>query len=300
MNAFPKIFTVGQRWVQNIFDSDVEITEKIDGSQIGFGKINNTLIVRSKGIIQQVDCPDKLFSKGIDYIKSIESSLPNGIMFYGEYLQKEKHNVLCYGRVPKNNIILFGACYENGKFIFDYYKYADLLNLETVPILFKGKINNFEQLKEMLQRESVLGKAKIEGFVVKNYNKEILLDNRIIPLLCAKYVSEEFKEVHQKNWSRENTGKGKWEVYKEGFCTEARWLKAIFYLRDNGVLDNSPKDIGLLMKRVNEDITEEEKENIKDFLWNEFGREVLKTATRGLSEWYKEYLAKKSFGEENG
>jgi 3-oxoacyl-[acyl-carrier-protein] synthase III len=51
------------------------------------------------------------------------------------------------------------------------------------------------------------------------------------------------------------------------------------------------------MKRVNIDIEEEEKENIKDFLWKEFGREVLKHATRGLPEFYKEYLAKQNFKE---
>ncbi len=298
MNAFPKIFTVGQRWVQNIFDSDVEITEKIDGSQIGFGKINGKLIVRSKGKIQEVNCADKLFLKAIEYIKSIENKLPEGIMFYGEYLQKEKHNTLCYNRIPRNHIILFGACDINNKFINDYYKYGELLDLECVPVLFFGKINSFEELKELLKKESVLGKAKIEGFVIKNYNKELLLGDQVVPLLCAKYVSEEFKEVHQKNWSKEHTGKGKWEVYKEGFCTEARWLKALFYLRDNVGLDNSPKDIGNLMKRVNVDITEEEKENIKDFLWKEFGGEILRTATKGLPEWYKEYLAKNSFKKE--
>ena len=46
---FPKIFTIGTRYVQNIFDDEVEITEKIDGSQFCFGKINSTVYVRSKG-----------------------------------------------------------------------------------------------------------------------------------------------------------------------------------------------------------------------------------------------------------
>lgn len=298
MKAFPKIFAIGQRWVENIFDSEVEITEKIDGSQFGFGKIDGELICRSKGKVQPIECPDKMFKEGIEYIKSIEDRLPDNMMFYGEYLKTPKHNVNCYDRTPKNHIILFGACKPNGKFIKDYYKYAELFDLETVPTIFKGKVNDFEELKDLLKKESVLGKCKIEGFVVKNYSKELLLGGRIIPLMCGKYVSEEFKEVHRKNWSRENTGKGKWDSFKESFQTEARWLKALFYLRDNGELENAPRDIGTIMKRVQIDIEEEEKENIKEFLWKEFGREVLRKSIKGIPEWYKERLAKESFKDE--
>jgi len=299
MNAFPKIFTLGQTYIENIFDNEVEITEKIDGSQFGWGKINGQLICRSKGKIQEVECPDKLFSEGIEYIKSIENKLPDNIMFYGEYLKKPKHNTLTYGRIPKNHIMLFGACHLNQEFIPNYSQYAGLLDLETVPVIYKGKVDSMEFLKELLNRTSILDKSKIEGFVVKNYQQQLLLGGRVIPIMCGKFVSEEFKEVHQKNWSRENTGKGRWQTFKESFCTEARWLKALFYLRDNGELDNSPRDIGKLMKRVNEDITEEEKENIKEFLWKEFGKEVLRTATKGLPQWYKERITGHCFKEKD-
>lgn len=297
IKAFPKIFTIDQKYTENLFNGQVEITEKIDGSQIGFGKINNELIVRSKGKIQEIECPDKLFNEGIEYIKSIQSKLPNNMMIYGEYMKKNKHNTLCYNRIPKNHIILFGCSNEKQEF-FHYDVLQDLayaLDVEVVPLIFKGKIDNPDQIKELLNKESILGKSKIEGVVVKNYNETLLLGGQVIPILCGKYVSEEFKEIHQKNWKRENTGKGKWQTYKEGFQTEARWLKALYYLRDQGELSNSPKDIGKLMKRVNEDITEECKENIKNFLWKEFGKEVLKTATKGIPSWYKEYLLKQSF-----
>lgn len=69
------------------------------------------------------------------------------------------------------------------------------------------------------------------------------------------------------------------------------WIGFKFYDLD--------KDIGKLMKRVNIDIEEEEKENIKDFLWKEFGKELLKHATKNFPNWYKEYLAKQNFGENN-
>ena len=38
--SYPKIFTLGDRHTQGIFDGEVEITEKIDGSAIAFGMIN--------------------------------------------------------------------------------------------------------------------------------------------------------------------------------------------------------------------------------------------------------------------
>ena len=114
--------------------------------------------------------------------------------------------------------------------------------------------------------------------------------NQIIPLMSAKYVSDKFKEKHQKDWKKENTGKGKWELFKENYRTEARWLKTIQHLRDDGKLDNSLKDIGNLIKEVKRDICEEEKENIKYFLWREFGEELLRKSVWGLPEFYKKYL----------
>ncbi len=35
------------------------------------------------------------------------------------------------------------------------------------------------------------------------------------------------------------------------------------------------------------------KENIKTFLWNEFGKEVLRTSVHGLPEYYKMFLLRK-------
>ena len=299
IKAFPKIFAVGQRYVQDIFEDEVEVTEKIDGSQFSVAKIDNELIFRSRGRIQQQDCPDKLFKEGIDYLLSVKDKIPNDTQFYMEYLKKSNHNVLSYGRIPKNHFVLFGVYFfKEDRFLSKSQmlsSYADMIDIESVPVLFKGKIENFEELKKMLQTTSFLGKSKIEGIVIKNYHKDLMLGGHIIPIMCAKYVSEEFKEVHDKNWKREKTVKGRWETFKEKYQTEARWLKSLFYLRDNGELEESPKDIGKLMKRVNLDITEECKEEICEFLWKEFSRELLRQSTKGLAEWYKEYLAKNNF-----
>jgi hypothetical protein len=293
--SFPKIFAIGSRQTERLFKSEVEITEKIDGSQIGFGVINGELIIRSKGARMYPENPEKMFKPGIEYIVNLHQArkLAEGIFYYGEYLKSPKHNVLVYDRIPINHIALYGMLDVKTQYFYDYEKIkhaAEQLELDIVPLIFKGEVRTVEDLKSNLDRLSMLGKAKIEGFVVKNYAEQLLIGGQVIPILMGKYVSEDFKEVHKVFWKSENTAKGKWDVYKSQFTTPARWLKAIHYLRDIGEIEYSPKDIGKLMKRVHEDIIEEEKENIKAFLWQEFGKQVPKEACKGLPEWYKDYL----------
>ena len=68
-------------------------------------------------------------------------------------------------------------------------------------------------------------------------------------------------------------------------------MKAIQHLRDEGNLACEPKDIGRLIQEVKRDISEEEINTIKSFLWREFGEELLRRSTAGLPEWYKQQLA---------
>lgn len=298
IHSFPKIFTIGQDFIKDIFNNEVEITEKIDGSQFSFGKINNQFYMRSKGAQLFPESYAKMFSKAVEYVLSIEHILPDNTVFYCEYLEKPKHNILVYDRIPKNNLMLYGVCDNTLKFVNEYEKlieHADFLNIEVVPLIYKGIVENVDFIKEIMERKSVLGNVQIEGIVVKNYKNPFLLGSQPIPLMMGKYVSEKFKEKHNKDWKKEKTTKGKWETFKDGFRTEARWNKSIQHLREKDELTNSPKDIGKLIKEIQNDITEEEKENIKNFLWKLYGKEILRNATKGFPEYYKEYLLKRNF-----
>lgn len=298
IKAFPKIFAIGTDYIKTIFDNDVEITEKIDGSQFVFGRIDGSeLLIRSKG--QQIfpENPDKMFRLAVDYVMSIEEKVENNMVFYCEYLNKPKHNTLAYSRVPLNNLILFGIADNTDKFYSydEIVAWAKILKIEAVPLIYKGRIEKADELFGLIERESILGNSKIEGVVVKNYSQPFLLGSQPIPIMAGKYVSEAFKEVHQKTWSKEQTSKGKFDVFKDGFRTDARWEKSIQHLRDNGELENSPRDIGKLIKAIQEDIAEEEKENIKNFLYKEFAPEIFRYSTAGFPEWYKKKLAESSF-----
>lgn len=69
----------------------MEISEKVDGSQFSFGKINGNLRIRSKGAQLYINNPETMFKEGIEYVNSIKDELPEDIVFYCEYLKKPKH-----------------------------------------------------------------------------------------------------------------------------------------------------------------------------------------------------------------
>jgi len=304
IQSFPKIFAVGTDFVSRLFYDEVEVTEKIDGSQFSFGKVNRELFMRSKGAQLFEGNPQKMFKKGMDYVLSIENILPDNTVYYCEILDNPKHNVLVYNRVPRHNIILFGVL-SNGKFVSKYEelkKYADDIDIETVPLLFSGKIESPDELKKLLDIESILGSKeiegktiKLEGVVVKNYAQPFLLGGQPIPIMMGKYVSEQFKEVHRENWGSEYTARGRWQTFVDSFKTEARWDKAIQHLKEKDELENSPRDIGKLLKEINIDVEAEEEENIKNYLYREFKGDILRAATKGFPEWYKEKLLKRAF-----
>lgn len=308
IKSFPKIFAVGAVAIPNLLKGEVEITEKLDGSMFGFGvDASGNVVMRTKN--QQIffESHPKMFENAVNQVQRVvDEGLLTGtlqeIYFYGEYFDKPKHNILAYSRIPKNHIALFGMYYD-GNFKGDYQtlrKVAEQLNLDVVPLLGHSRIGSLESFMSLLDTDSVLGGAKIEGIVIKNYNELTLpIGGHCWPSF-AKYVSERFKEKH----SKENYGKSKdkftLEGYIQGYKTEARWLKAIHHTRDEEALEYSPRDIGKLIPKIQQDILEEETENIKRDLFNMFKKRILGSSVAGFPEFYKHWLAEKQFeGVEN-
>ena len=294
VNAFPKIFQLGTRQTVNLFDGPVEVTEKIDGSQFGFGRVNGEFITRSKGQQIFLDSCDKMFRPVMEHVHSVQDLVPDGMFFYGETLARPKHNILEYKCVPKNHLALFAVMMlPDIHYGWDVINtWAERLGVDVIPIIVRGEMKKEDlvsNVEEWLKQESYLGGHSIEGVVVKNYAQTTMIGNVIFPLVAAKYVSEVFKEKHQKGWK---TGKDKFLTLCESYCTEARWRKSVQHLRDDGKLEGDPKDIGPLLKAINLDIIEEEKEEIKEQLWNLYGKDVVRTAVRGFPQWYKEELLK--------
>ena len=292
--SYPKLYNLGHKAVEDLFKEEVLIQEKVDGSQISFQKVDGELRIRSKGAIIYAENPEKMFSKGVEHIVRVKDELKEGWAYRGEYLRVPKHNVITYDRVPKQHIIIFDIETEPSYFLDpeEVQAEAGRLGFDSLAYWVK-KVDSAEDIKLALEMMSFLGGATVEGIVVKNYNR-FTIDGKT---MMGKYVSEKFKEVHRTK-TYKTSNKDIIQTLIESYKTEARWLKAIHHLRDIGELEDSPRDIGKLIKEVQCDVYEECQDEIRESLFKWGWKQVSRSLTRGLAEWYKEQLLEKQFEEE--
>jgi hypothetical protein len=294
--SYPQIYNLGHKAVRDIFKSPTLIQEKVDGSQISFMKHKDGVYVRSKGKMLYFENPEKMFTKGMEAIWQTAHQLNEGWVYRGEYLQKPKHNVLQYDRIPLNHIVLYDIQVRSDEFIspIEVKIHAEKLGFESVPYWMMEESPDKDVLDELLSRISFLGGATLEGVAIKNYD---MWDPMTGKTLMAKYVSEAFREVHRKkkyNSSRKDVIQNLVEHYR----TDARWQKAVQHIRDEGKLEDSPTDIGSLIKEVCVDVHTECKEEIQEILFKHFWKQIARGITAGLPEWYKETLIEKQFANE--
>lgn len=75
---------------------------------------------------------------------------------------------------------------------------------------------------------------------------------------------------------------------------------AMNVMRERGELQSAPQDIGNLLREVQTDIEAECEEEIKGRLYAWARKSILRTATRGLPEWYKQQLLDGAFVTREG
>lgn len=307
--GYVKILQIGSRGSERLFEGNVSVSEKVDGSQFRAGiNENGNLVFASHHNQLYLGNIPKMFEKAVEYIQSVETELRSEaaghreIYYYCEYLNKPHHNTLNYAKVPKNNLALFGVLLGSvpdplddspAHFIYiDTHSwlqsFADILDIDIVPELYCGPAT-LSSIQQYLKTPSYLGSELVEGIVIKNYKENILIGSRLQPVF-AKLVREKFKERHSKEWKRQS-GKSKVQNFIESFCNEARWRKAVQYLRDEDNLQEAVQDIGPLCKRVSEDIVAEEEDYIKTELYKLYIKDIRRASVRGLAEWYKSLLA---------
>lgn len=296
--AFPKIAALGTRYVENIFKEEVEITEKVDGSQFVFGwTTDGEFQCRSKGKEIHVGSQDKMFNLAVNYTSQLEPH--PGFAFYSEYLQRPKHSTLSYARTPLNNLMLFGVSDFNRQYFCNWQDLSDWserLSIAAIPLLYHGMSDAASVIKMIEERVSVLGGCNIEGVVVKNYSRGMNYGERAYPIMTAKFVGEKFKEKHGKN-SEYVPRSDKWLLFCESLRTDARWVKAVQARRDTGDLLMEPKDIGPMIAYLQGDVVDEHKDEALDLLWSLYGGELKRKVTAGFPEWYKEQLALGTFSD---
>lgn len=294
LNSYPSVYQVGHAAIGNLFDGEVQIEEKVDGSQFTFGVMDGEILCKSKNVRFAPDMANEMFSRAVETVKELAPILHPDWQYRCEYLQKPKQNTLCYERIPEKHLII----YDINTGLEQYMSYedkkaeAERIGLECVPLLYRGKVETYDQFKQFLELTSVLGGCKVEGVVIKNYI-QFTRDKKVA---MGKYVSESFQEIHQGDWrKRHPTRKDVVGQIILEYKTDARWQKAVQHLEENGDYLGEMKDIPKLLKEVNQDVLKECKDEILDTLFKHFWKEISKGITRGLPEWYKEYLAKKAF-----
>lgn len=294
-HSYPKIYALGHSAIRELLLDPVIVEEKVDGSQFSFGLFEDGYRARSKGAALNLIAPEKMFLKACEVIQGL--ALKEGWTYRAEYLLKPKHNALAYDRPPNNHLIIFDINTDEETYMSWEQKAgeASRLGLEVMPRLFEGMINNPQQFRDMLEIESCLGGQKIEGVVVKNYAR-FGPDKKV---LMGKFVSEAFKEIHKREWAEANpTGKDIIGLLTDTYRTPARWNKAIQHLSERGLLEGSPRDIGVLIKEVGIDVETECIDEIKDALYRWAWPNIRRGLNRGLPEWYKDELLKNQFDQE--
>lgn len=294
--SYPKVYALGHRAIEDIFQGPVIVQEKVDGSQFSFGLVDGELEIRSKAAVIFPDNPPQMFAAAVETVRGLheQGRLNPGVVYRAEVLTKPKHNIVAYGRVPRGCIALFDLSMEGEHYALPDATQgeADRLGLDVVPLLYVGEIKSLSQLEEFLKLESFLGGSRVEGVIVKNYS-------RFTPektAMMGKLVLEEFKELNATNWRESNPHqKDVVAGLIDSLATEARWQKAVQHLAEGGTLEQSLRDIGLLIRTVQEDVKSEEIDWIKDRLFQHFWHDIQRGVARGLPEWYKKQLAASNF-----
>lgn len=285
--AYPKIYRLGLEEVADVLSYTVEITEKIDGSAFGFGIVDGELVLQSKRTTLPANVVSGMFSGATAAVHAVRDKLMPGAFYWGETLEKPRHNKIAYGRVPRHHVALYGVLVDDRYVAYETVKNEALrLGFDVVPLLFRGRIESLDRLDKIFDdfQESYLG-GQVEGIVIRPVGD---------PCPSAKLVKDEFKEVMQRKnkvVSQENKLEDAVREFFESFATEARWLKAIQHLEDAGeITSNRPENIGAIIKEIQRDTLEEEEKFIRENLWILHKRMFLRTLTEKFPKWYLERI----------
>lgn len=323
-SSYPSSFVLGHRAIKDLFSVDVNVEEKIDGSQFSFGLVGASeadpvylnippetcskfeshvsgdfaLKIRSKGCVMHIDAPEKMFQHAADTVKALAMAqllVPNWT-YRAEYLAKPKHNSLAYDRIPAHHLIIFDVSVGNQEYLSyeEKAKEAERIGLEVVPRLFSGRITSTDEVRKFLTTTSILGGQAIEGVVIKPVLYNLFGEDK--KALFGKFVSEAFKEVHRKAWGESNpTTKDIISQISDRYRTQARWNKAIQHLREAGSLVDDVQDIGPIIREIPIDILKECEADIKDDLFKFAWPHIRRSLAAGFPEYYKDLLLKRSF-----
>lgn len=143
-------------FISDVCNSEITVYEDIQGSKI-FIKYNGVdFDIYQKTInsepLSLIDISiQKYYNKVINFIQSVPDStkkMLNKSWYFGfEYFPDEVPANIKYNRIPKNNLVLTSII-KGKKYNYtqeEIKEYANLLGVDTIPILFNGKLNDYQK-----------------------------------------------------------------------------------------------------------------------------------------------------------
>lgn len=295
--SYPKLKAPTHKDVQDLFEGEIVVEIKIDGSNVSFRKdpVTGNMVFRSRTIMldpEHINL-DRTFTPFIKTINSMSERFDPKYIYRGEYLKDPKHVKITYNRVPLHHVVLFDIQDAvTGQYLgVDLLlKEAERIGFEVVPIIFRGtlpkdesfimeKATRLKFLNDILEKgtkcETIAGsKANfmgdiIEGIVIKNYEKK---STRGGDPLLAKLVREEHKELskRKKGGRYDHNRPGITSEIGNMYANENRFLKAYQRLKESNVtfLDTT-EDIPRIVGEIHRDVLDEELPNITNMLWKD-------------------------------
>lgn len=244
----------------------IQITEKIDGSNVSIQKVDGKLEAYSRRM--QLDANNSL-NGFYDYVQTLDPNLfDEKYVVFGEWLiqRKLKYNdSAMYKWYVYDMFDLEADAWVTQDIVKEFCNKA---GLTYIHVLYEGPFISWEHCKTFLH-DPMYG-DKQEGIVIKNQTK--LNAPYSDDTYYLKIVNQEFKETKAYKAPKtadEIAAEAQAQELAKTIITERRIEKMIFNLQDDGILPATltMKDMKIigqnLPKRVYDDCLKEEPETVK-------------------------------------
>ena len=174
----------GKDFVKNLLTKNTTVSEKLDGSNFNVKKIRNGFEYYKRDGRTPINVIDRTLSiyneKPIQHFenlpRSVISEIPDGMYFSLEYFPRKKTVEIEYDSIPKSGLVLESVMDKNQNFVYEkdeLDKWADLLKVERVPIIFQGFLTE-NQRKEILSFISTPFDDLIRNFETQSFSRFII------------------------------------------------------------------------------------------------------------------------------
>jgi hypothetical protein len=179
------IFKKTPEEVEKLFDTEIEVTEKLDGSRISVEIREGATKIFKKNDSSPITSIDRILSryyeKAVSHFENFTpekfKTIPENWRFGFEYFPTLRPVSIAYDRMPLNHLVLTDISVRDGKgrvteVITDkptLDEWAEILEVEGPPLIFKGRLSpqQKESILEFLNssKEDLFKKFKTESFM---------------------------------------------------------------------------------------------------------------------------------------